>query len=248
MGHKSIITDVHFTRNDAQIVSCSYDRTIKIWNAQAATIDRTLMGHTDAVTSCDLSPDGRYIASCSLDNTIRLWDFATGECLSVVKKHARWVKLVRFSPDGRHLASAGLDKKVYIWDTKILANSRSPSHSRCIDDFIDYVLDMVLTKPNWLLTTSRDSMIRLFDYMTGHELYSFSLAPSWACSICVSENSEYFATGSFDNNINVFRLKDFVRVREIRAFNLGIMSVRFPSDLSYLAVGTTEGFLQQIPL
>jgi WD40 repeat protein len=248
VGHKSIISDVKFAHDDSFIVSSSYDRTIKIWNARSAIVDRTLQGHLDAVTCCDVSPDGRYIASGSLDSTVRFWDFSTGECITIIKKHTKWVKMVRFSHDGRYLATASLDRKIYIWDTKILANSRSPSHNRCIDNFNDYVLDMVFIRPSWLLTTCRDSFLRMFDYMTGHEIHSLSLSPSWACSLTVSSNEEYFATGSFDNNINIFRVKDFVRVREIRAFNLGIMCVRFPIDLSYIAVGTQEGFLQQITM
>ncbi|KAL2913300.1 hypothetical protein HK105_207178 [Polyrhizophydium stewartii] len=248
VGHKSIVTDVHFTKNDSQIVSSSFDRTIKIWNAQQATAERTLVGHTDAVTSCDVSSDGRYIASGSTDCTVRFWDYNTGECITIIRKHTRWVKVVRFSPDGRHLATAGLDRRVYIWDTKILANSRSPTHSRCIDSFGDYVLDMAMYRPSMLLTTARDSTVRLFDYMTGHELQSHNLSPSWACSVCFSDNGEYFATGSFDNNVIIFRTRDFARMREIRVFNLGIMCVRFPKDLSYVVVGTTEGFVQQINL
>lgn len=210
--------------------------------------ERTLNGHTDSVTTCDVSCDGRFIASGSLDCSVKLWDFATGELLQTVKKHTKWVKIVRFSHDGRYLATSGMDRKVYLWDSKILANSKNPTHTRCIDSFNDYVLDMILCKPAFLLTTSRDSTIRLFDYMTGHELKQFNLAPSWACTISLSANEEYFATGSFDNNINIFRTKDFIRVREIRAFNLGIMHISFPSDLSYLVVGTAEGFLQQIEL
>jgi WD40 repeat protein len=248
VGHKSIVSDVHFTHDDSYIVSSSYDRTVKIWNARSAIVDKTLNGHLDAVTSCDVTADGRYIASGSLDNTVRFWDFGTGECITIIKKHTKWVKIVRFSPDGRYLATASLDRKVYLWDTKILANSRSPSHHRCLDNFHDYVLDMVFIRPTLLLTTSRDSFLRMFDYMTGHELYSYQLAPSWACTLSVSSNEEYFATGSFDNNINIFRVKDFVRVREIRVFNLGIMCIRFPTDLSYVVVGTQEGFIQQITL
>ncbi|KAH6596616.1 hypothetical protein BASA50_004947 [Batrachochytrium salamandrivorans] len=248
VGHKSIVTDVHFTRNDSQVVSSSFDRTIRIWNTQQATVERTLIGHTDAVISCDVSVDERYIASGSTDGTVRFWDYNTGECTTIIRKHTRWVKVVRFSLDGRHLATAGLDKRVYIWDTKILANSRSPTHSRCIDSFGDYVLDMAMSKPTLLLTTSRDYTIRLFDYMSGHELHSVNLSPSWACSVSFSGNGEYFATGSFDNNVIIFQTRSFEKMREVRVFNLGIMCVRFPKDLSYVVVGTTEGFLQQIPL
>lgn len=248
VGHKSIVTDVHFCHEDGNIVSSSFDRTVKIWNARTALPDRTLSGHTDGVTTCDVSPDGRYIASGSLDTTVRFWDFSNGECITIIKKHTRWLKVVRFSPDSRYLATAGMDRRIYLWDTKILTNSRSPTHSRLWENFGDYVLDMVLFKPNFLLACARDSTIRLFDYINGHELQSVSLSPSWACTIALSKNEEYFATGSFDNNINIFRVKDFSKVREIRAFNLGILCVRFPSDLGYVIAGTTEGFMQQIDL
>ena len=248
VGHKSIITDVHFCKNDSQIVSSSFDRTVKIWNAQQAITERTLTGHTDAVMSCDVTFDGRYIASGSMDSTVRFWDANNGECITVIKKHTKWVKVVRFSLDGKQLATAGMDRKIYIWDTKSLANSRSPTHARCIDNFGDYVLDMAMTKPSLLLATARDSTIRLFDYLTGHELQCFNLTPSWACAVAFSNNGEYFATGSFDNNVLVFRTRDFAKMREIRVFNLGIMCIRFPKDLDYVVVGTTEGFLQQITL
>ena len=246
-GHKSIITEIHFTTNESHIVSSSFDRTIKIWNSQSASCERTLVGHTDAVLTCAISPDGRHIASGSTDNNIKLWDFATGECITTAKKHNKWVKVVKFSPDGKYLASASLDRRILLWDMKLLLNSKSPSPTRCIDVHLDYVLDIAMTK-NFLLSTSRDCTIRLFDYTTGHELRSYNSTPSWACSVSFSDNGEYFASGSFDNNLVIFRTSDFVKLRQIRVFNFGIQCVRFPIDLSYVIVGSAEGFLQQIPL
>lgn len=248
VGHKSIVTDVHFTRDDTHIVSSSFDRTIKIWNAQSASCERTLSGHVDSVTTCDVSADGRHIASGSTDCTIRLWEFNSGECIAVIKKHTRWVKVVRFSHDGRYLMTAGLDKRIYVWDLKILINSRAISHTRCIEAHSDYVLDMATARPSLLASTSRDSTVRLFDYLSGQELAVFDLQPSWGCTLCFSDDGQFLATGSFDNNVVIFRVKDATKVRQIRVLNLGILCVRFPKDLSYMVVGSSEGFLQQIPL
>ena len=247
ISHKSIITDVHFARKESFIVSSSFDRTIKIWNSQSASCERTLVGHIDAVLSCDLHVDGRLIASGSTDNTAKLWDFNTGECIVTIKKHTRWVKVVKFTMDGKYLITASLDKRIYLWDVKLLLNSKSPIPFKCIDVHLDYVLDIAVNKTG-LLSTSRDGTIRYFDIYTGQELRSYSMSPSWACSLCFSENGEYFATGSFDNNVMIFRTSDFTKMRQIRVFNFGIMMVRFPSDLSFVVVGTNEGFLQQIPL
>ncbi|KAJ3392626.1 proteasome regulatory particle subunit [Lobulomyces angularis] len=248
VGHRSIVSDVHFTKKDSHIVSCSFDRTIKIWSAQTGTCEKTLTGHTDSVTTCHLTKDGRYIASGSIDCTVRFWDMLNGECISVIKKHSRWVKIVRFSADGRYLASAGLDRRIYIWDVKLLTNAKTISHTRCIESHTDSVLDMAMSKPGILITCSRDSTVRVYDFINGHEWHCINLSPSWACSVTISECGEYFATGAFDNSINIFKTKSGDHIRHLRVFNFGILCVRFPKDLEYIVVGGNEGFLQQIYL
>ncbi|KAJ3344240.1 kinetochore-associated Ndc80 complex subunit nuf2 [Gonapodya sp. JEL0774] len=249
VGHKSVVTDVHFAKDDTHVVSCSFDRTVKIWNAQTAVCERTLQGHTDSVTSCDVSPDGRFVATGSLDCSVRLWDYTTGDCLCVVKKHTRWVKVVRFTPDGRYLASAGLDRRVFFWDVKLMANTKGTvTQSRVIEAHGDYVLDLAMAKPSYVATCSRDMTVKVFDYVTGHELHSNSIAPSWACSVSFSPDGEFYATGSFDNNIVVFRTKTGERVRSFRVFNLGVSVVRFAKGMASVVCGTGEGYLQEIPL
>ncbi|KNE70674.1 hypothetical protein AMAG_15431 [Allomyces macrogynus ATCC 38327] len=248
-GHKSIVTDVRFVKSDAYIVSASFDKTIKIWNAQTATCERTLTGHADSITTCDVSPDGRYIVSGSLDMTLRLWDWASGECLSVVKKHARYIKAVKFSVDGRYVASAGLDRRVYLWDVKILAYSKNVSHVRCIEAHDDAILAMDMQRPNVLVTVSRDQSVKLWDYMTGHCIYGISLSPAWACTVAFGFDGELFAVGCFDNSVHVFRTKTGERVRLIKVLNMGVLTVKFPSQhYDFILCGSSEGFVQKIPL
>ncbi|ORZ39705.1 WD40-repeat-containing domain protein [Catenaria anguillulae PL171] len=248
-GHKSIVTDVHFIKNDAFIVSSSFDKTIKVWNAQTATCERTLAGHTDAITSCDVSPDARYILSGGLDTTLRLWEFVSGDCLAVVKKHTRYIKCVKFSPDGRYAASAGLDRRVYIWDVKILAYSKNITHIRCIEAHDDYILALDMARPSLLVTTSRDMFVKLWDYMSGHCIYQISLAPAWACTVAFGSDAELFAVGCFDNSVHVFKTKTSERVRMLKVLNSGVLAVRFPKrGYESVLVGTQEGFLQKLRL
>ncbi|KAI9144191.1 WD40-repeat-containing domain protein [Paraphysoderma sedebokerense] len=247
-GHKSIITDAHFTKNESYIISSSFDRSIKIWNSQNATCERTLQGHTDSITSCDVSPDGRYIVSGSLDQTIRLWDFVTGDCICSINKHSKYVKFVKFSLDGRYVASAGLDRKVYIWDVKVMVHSKNITHVRCIEAHDDYILSIDLHRPSLLLTTSRDQTIKLWDYLTGQCLHQINVGPSWACTVCFSHDGEIFASGSFDNTVLVFKTKTGEKLRQIRVFNLGIMSVRIAKNNKFLVCGTREGLVQIVPL
>jgi WD40 repeat protein len=248
IGHRSIITDLKVTRKDQFIISVSFDRTVKVWNVQTGNCEKTLTGHADGITSCDLSPDQRYLVTSSLDMTARVWDLSTYKTVSILKRHSKWIKVVRFSPDGNYIVTASLDHNVYIWDLKVVLISKNMTYFRCIDSHKDTILSISMSKPNLLLTSSRDQTVRLFDYTTGSELYSISMSPSWACCVAFSSDGQLFATGSFDNTISLFRTKNGEKVRQLRIFNLGILSVGFPDNDQYVLCGTSDGFIQQIPL
>ena len=63
----------------ASIVSASYDKTLKVWDARSGEARLTLQGHTAEVNGCAVSPDGAFIVSASRDKTLKVWDAGTGE-------------------------------------------------------------------------------------------------------------------------------------------------------------------------
>ncbi|ETN97140.1 hypothetical protein RFI_40391, partial [Reticulomyxa filosa] len=72
-GHSNAVTCVQFSPDGNIIVSGSYDKTIRLWNASSGTQIKSLKGHSDIIKSVQFSPDGNTIVSGSHDKTIRLW-------------------------------------------------------------------------------------------------------------------------------------------------------------------------------
>ncbi len=71
----STVLAVAFSPDGKQIVSGSYDKTIRIWDATTGeTVAGPLEGHTEGVHSVAYSPDGKHIVSGSYDKTIRIWN------------------------------------------------------------------------------------------------------------------------------------------------------------------------------
>src|SRR5277367_3642184 len=100
-GHKAEVTSVVFSPDGKRIASGSWDKTIRIWNAETGDlISAPFEGHTDRITSVAFSPDGKRIASGSWDATIRIWDAETGDLVLLpFKGHTDGVESVAFSPD-----------------------------------------------------------------------------------------------------------------------------------------------------
>jgi WD40 repeat protein len=76
---------VAFSPDGGRIVSGSYDKSVRVWDAASGAELACLSGHEEPVTSVAFSADGGRIVSGSLDNSVRVWDAASGECLEGIE-------------------------------------------------------------------------------------------------------------------------------------------------------------------
>lgn len=114
VGEESrVLAEVH-----AAIVTCSEDKTARIWDTDTGKCELVLRGHTDTVTSAGFSPDNSLIVTCSDDCTVKVWSLATGECLQTLRGHSDSVTFAIFSPDWASVLTASDDCTVKLWSVK----------------------------------------------------------------------------------------------------------------------------------
>ena len=86
-GHNTIIRFAVYSPDGTHIVTASYDKTARIWDARTGVQLAVLSGHDGEVESAAYSPDGTRIVTASNDKTARIWDARTGAHLATLSGH-----------------------------------------------------------------------------------------------------------------------------------------------------------------
>ena len=160
-GHTQMVVRVVWSPDDAFLLSCSHDRTAKLWDATTKGAHLVAYeGHRDHVLGAAFDPGGEYVVTCSHDNNLRVWERDSGKCLRRLVGHKDIVYGLSFSPKagGRRVLSCGHDGRVILWD--IYAGQPVLVLTHAHDG---WVLDVDFG-PNglWFVTASGDNSLKVF--------------------------------------------------------------------------------------
>ncbi len=157
--HKGLVSSLAFDNKGAIMASCSWDRSIKTWDATKILMNKDLALEKRSLLVVRLSPDGKVLASAGDDREIKLRDVSSGKLLLTLKGHGDYVYDISFSSDGKFLASGDADGTLKFWDLtdgKNLASVAS-AHDRIVRS-IEFFPDN-----KRIITGGGNSVIRLWD-------------------------------------------------------------------------------------
>ncbi|KAL4424233.1 hypothetical protein ABPG75_001534 [Micractinium tetrahymenae] len=86
-AHQGYVLKCMLSPDVRQLATTSSDKTVKLWNLDGFTLDRTLAGHQRWVWDCVFSVDAAYLVTASSDCTARLWDLSTGDAIRIYSGH-----------------------------------------------------------------------------------------------------------------------------------------------------------------
>jgi len=121
--HTARVSRVLYTRDGKAIVTASWDKTIRVWDAKTFQLLRTLRvpaqpGSEGQIFTMALSPDQRFVAAAGysvgagdvkryVGDYVVLLDFLTGKVVGSAFSHKQAIFALAFSHDGRKLVSGG---------------------------------------------------------------------------------------------------------------------------------------------
>ncbi|EKX46183.1 hypothetical protein GUITHDRAFT_70684 [Guillardia theta CCMP2712] len=116
-GHRSPLSRVIFHPVFADVITCSEDASIKLWDLDSGRLSSTLKGHTASVNDVSLNSDGTVLASGSSDLSVKLWKLGdSNECLRTLRGHEHSVSGVTSTLLDQ--ISASRDTTIKVWEAK----------------------------------------------------------------------------------------------------------------------------------
>ncbi|KAG0051161.1 hypothetical protein BGZ89_003632, partial [Linnemannia elongata] len=235
-GHKGPVLTIAFSPSgrQLQLLSGSYDCTVRLWNCQTESTDFILEGHTADVRDVAFSPSGDQVASASFDKTVRLWDLHTGNNIFVLYGHTGSVYGVSYSPNGRSIVSSGGDGTIRIYDThsgqldSVVKNGKGSMY--CVAYSSDGQMIAVGNENGKLqLWGSRTSTSK--KQWQGHE--------SEVSGVAFSPDSKWIASSSIDCTVKLWDIHTGTLV-SVFAGSAAVDCVAFSSNGLQLASGSSD--------
>ena len=124
------------------MASGSSDKTIRVWDVGAGTLEQTLAGHEGAVAA--LVACGQRLISSSVDKTVKVWSMATWACVHTVQAYAA--------------GSAQFIRSLAVSRPTLVGGSFSDPHSRT-EEYEVRVWDLETLEPLHTLKQAAGNMV-----------------------------------------------------------------------------------------
>ena len=229
-GHSGTVNSVSFLPDSTKLVSGSWDRTVKLWDASTLAHVATLEEYRGA-TVVSFSPDGTIWATNTSLRTVKLWEVETRDLIGTLEAH-HLVTSMSFSPDGTKLAT-GSWGTVKLWEveTRDLIGTLE-GHSSSINS-------VSFSPDGATLASGSVRIVELWDVVAQDRIATLE-EYGGVNSVSFSPDGATLASGAYDGTIklwNVFTRENIAILPHTDIVN----SVSFSPDGRTLASGGNDG-------
>lgn len=216
-GHRGYVNDLVFTPDGSKLISCSEDKSVRVWDVMGQTELLSLTGHTDAVWGVAVDPAATKIASAAGDDTrltrpgeVFLWSLEGGSILHRLTPPERCATSVEFSPDGLLLLSTAYDERVNVYDAETgAAHGYFGQHSRPTNCVLATAETFVAISGSGGRFAGKNE-IKFFNPIDGFEYGTLDFHGGKVNSIALSADGTLLASASHDQTIALWDISTFV--------------------------------------
>ena len=245
-GHYAGVTSlaVHPQAVGAQalLVSCSGDKTVRLWSLPSGHLLSIWQGHSKWLQALVFTAQDRLLVAGTDGHSIRVWDGYSGRIQHTLRGHTSMTEKLAFSPDGTQVASASWDKTGRVW---VLAKNKSQhtlyGHTEAV---VAVVIGAGPQGRNLIASGGLDQTVQLWDGATGSRLACWSGHRNRVVAFAFHPAGTMLASGSWDQRIGLWDLQGNAAPQFLHGHAAPIECVAFHPTGRLLASGSWDRIVQ----
>jgi eukaryotic-like serine/threonine-protein kinase len=250
-GHIGTVSSVAFSADGKRIVSGSYDRTVKVWDAQTGQEKLTLKGHTRAVSSVAFSADGKRVVSGSwgrdeqgklLPGEVKVWDAQTRQEVLTLQGHTYPANSVAYSADGKRIVSGGrgFDQKTgEVWGELKVWDAQTGQEALTLKGHTSEVTSVAFSADGRrIVSGSDDQTVKVWDRR--QEEFTLKGHAAKVTSVCFSPDGKHIVSGSDDRTVKVWNVQTGQEAFTLKGHTDKVTSVAFSADGKCIVSGSGD--------
>ena len=240
IGHQQPVSAIAFSPDGQQLVSSSFDKTIKLWDTNNGKCVKTLLGHRNRIWTVAFHPNGTQIASGGDDNHTKIWDLERGCCIKTIVGHTNAILSVNLSPDGSYLASGNEDTTIRIWSID------RENIVQTLREHTNRVWSVNFSPDGRLLASgSADYNIKLWDWQVGGNcLKTLRGHNSWVWRVIFSPDGRLLASTSYDQTVKIWDVDTGACLNTLQGHNSPVIYADFSPDGELLVSCEFSGIIK----
>ncbi len=238
-GHSRYLRRVIYDSDRGRYLTCAFDNTAKVWDANTWQCLATLSDHSDYVGSiCYDSDRGRYLTG-SKDNTVKVWNADTWQCLATLSEHKNSVWSISYdSARGRYLTGS-FDNTAKVWDADTW---------QCLTTLIEHSSDVVSVSydsdRDRYLTGSSDGSMKVWDANTWQCLTTINEQSNAIITISYNSIHSQYLTSYKDNTVKIWDADSWQHLATLGNHSGPVISISYDSDRDRYLTGSSDGSMK----